>query len=370
MKYVSLVLSWLFSIIFGLFAISMILTLNWLQAIALLGVVLVLLPPVRTLVHRSTGRSIPWWVWVVSIFVLLAAFVWFGSFNEYTSAIYNSPEVEARFMEMYDAKMEEWPVPYESVFVDTAYGKVHVIVSGPEDAPPVLLLHASGVSGWSWMYNVEELNKHYRTYAIDTLGDAGRSKLNSRDHYTQDGQAQAELHTEITDKLGIERAYVVGASEGGFIGTNYALYAPERVEKLVLLGPMGYAGTNASILRIVIAQFFPLKPIQESTFRWAFSDNPQLEEEFGEWFRLLMSGTFPQKARPTTFTAEQRQSLEVPVLLILGEKDNLVGDPENAKALAQDIPDIRVEVLDTGHLVGAEQPEQVNALIIEFFEQR
>jgi len=55
--------------------------------------------------------------------------------------------------------------------------------------------------------------------------------------------------------------------------------------------------------------------------------------------------------------------------LVLGEKDRLVGDPENAKIRAQLIPDLQVEVLDTGHLIGAEQPEQVNALITEFLEQ-
>jgi pimeloyl-ACP methyl ester carboxylesterase len=369
MKYVYLVLNWLFSVLFGLFALSMFLMGNWLQALPLLGIVLLLLPPVRTLAHRLTGRSISWWVRAISIVILLAAFVWLGSLNKLTS-IYKSPEVEARFMEMYDARLEEWPVPYESVFVDTSYGKVHVIASGPEDAPPLLLLHASGVSGWSWLYNVEELSKHYRTYAIDTLGDAGKSVLSDLDNYPQDGQDQSDLYTEISDKLGVERAYVVGASEGGFIGTNYALYAPERVEKLVLLGPMGYAGTNASILRIMLAQFFPLKPIQENTFRWAFSDDPKLDEAFGEWFRLLMAGVFPHKARPTTFTPEQLQSLKAPVLLVLGEKDNLVGNPENAKTLAQDIPDLRVEILDTGHLIGVEQPDQVNALIVEFFEQR
>ena len=43
-----------------------------------------------------------------------------------------------------------------------------------------------------------------------------------------------------------------------------------------------------------------------------------------------------------------------------------VGDPARATALVQDVPAIRVEVLDTGHLIGAERPEQVNAMIIEF----
>jgi pimeloyl-ACP methyl ester carboxylesterase len=182
------------------------------------------------------------------------------------------------------------------------------------------------------------------------------------------GRDQAKLYTEITDALGVPKAHVVGASEGGFIGSNYALYAPERVEKLALLGPMGYSGAVRSMVRIMLAQFFPLKPIQERTFRWAFSDVPRLEADFGDWFRMVMSGTNPAKVAPMPFKPEQRQSMRVPVLLVLGERDNLVGDPARATALVQDMPDIRVEVLDAAHLMGAEKPEQVNALLIQFFE--
>ena len=272
-------------------------------------------------------------------------------------------------MEIYDVKMTDWPVPYEDVFVDTQYGKVHAIVSGPEDAPPMLLLHASAVSSWSWKFNVEELSKQYRTYAIDLIGDAGKSEFTSLKHIMKNGRDQAELYTEITGKLGVEKAYVVGASEGGFIGTNYALYHPERVEKLALLGPMGYAGAIKSSIRIMLAQFFPLKPIQESTFSWAISDSAKLKKEFGEWFLLMMTGYNPAKVMPLPFSAEERQSLKAPVLFVFGERDNLVGDPEAARVLVQDIPNVRVEVLDAGHLMGAEQPEQVIALITEFFEE-
>jgi pimeloyl-ACP methyl ester carboxylesterase len=231
----------------------------------------------------------------------------------------------------------------------------------------MLLLHASGVGSWSWKYNVGELNRTYRTYAIDLIGDAGKSEYASLANTMKTGRDQAELYTEITDKLGVAKAYVVGASEGGFIGSNYALYHPERVEKLALLGPMGYAGATKSILRITFAQFFPLKPIQAGTFRWAFSSSAKLEEEFGEWFPLLMSGVFPEKVSPLPLSAEQRQAIEVPVLFVFGQRDNLVGDPGKARELVQDIPDVRVEIVEAGHLMGAEVPEQVNALILEFF---
>lgn len=365
MNVVGLVLGWLLGILFGLLTLSMALMRNWLQAIPLLAATLIVLPPVRALIKQQTGVTLSLLAIGLLVAVLLAAFALLGSINKPTS-IYKSPQVKARFMEIYDAKMKEWPVPYESLYVDTSYGQVHVIISGLEDAPPMLLLHASGVPAWSWKYNVGQLSQCYRTYAIDLIGDAGRSEYDSLDNRVRDGQDEAELYAEITDQLGVGQAYVVGASEGGFIGTQFALHAPERVEKLVLLGPMGYSGATQSVFRIMFAQFFPLKSIQGSTFRWAFSDDPKLGQEFGEWFRLVMTGLKPVKVAPLPLKPEQRQRIQVPVLMVLGKRDNLVGDPAKATALVQDIPDIRVEVLDTGHLVGAEQPQQANTLILEF----
>ena len=75
--------------------------------------------------------------------------------------------------------MRRWPVPYEDVFLNTEYGKVHVIVSGPEEAPTMLLLYASGVAGWSWKYNAEGLSRRYRIFAIDLIGDAGKSEFST-----------------------------------------------------------------------------------------------------------------------------------------------------------------------------------------------
>jgi pimeloyl-ACP methyl ester carboxylesterase len=368
MKYVWLVLGWFFAGFFGLLVASMLMLRNWLHALVLLLVVLLCLPPVSAFIKNQFD----WSIHPVLRIVLIAGLLFLFSrllLGAKATSIYASPEVKARFIEIYDEKMTGWPVPYEDVFVDTRYGKVHVIVSGPEDAPPMLLLHASGVAGWSWKYNVEELSQNYRTYAIDLIGDAGKSEFASLDHIMEDGQDQAELYAEITDKLGVDKAYVVGASEGGFIGTNYALHYPERVEKLALLGPMGYSGATRSAVRIMFTQFFPLRPSQESTFSWAFSNSAELKADFGEWFRLLMSSSGPKKVAPLPFSAEERQSLKVPVMFVFGKRDNLVGDPEAARELVQDIPNVRVEIVEAGHLMGAELPDQVNALVLEFFEE-
>jgi pimeloyl-ACP methyl ester carboxylesterase len=56
----------------------------------------------------------------------------------------------------------------------------------------------------------------------------------------------------------------------------------------------------------------------------------------------------------------------MPVLLVLGQKDALVGNPENAIHLVEGIPNIRIETLNTGHLISAEKPLEFNNLVLDF----
>lgn len=268
MTIVGSIFGWIFAILFGLLTISMLMLSNWLHALVLFLIVLLCLPPVNTLLKQQFDWTIHPLMQLVLIVGLLIVFSRLLISGELTS-IYKSPEIKAQFMDIYDEKMTEWPVTYEDVFVDTQYGKIHVIVSGPENAPPMFLLHASGVSGWSWKFNVEDLSQDYRTYIIDTLGDVGKSEYASLDNIMRTGEDQANLYAEIADKLGIEKAVVVGASDGGAIASHYAIHYPERVEKLALLGSMGYAGATESIINH-FCPVFPAKIGSKEHFQMGF----------------------------------------------------------------------------------------------------
>ncbi len=176
MAIVWVILGWLFAVLFGVLTISMLLLGNWLHVLILFLLVLLCLPPISGFIKNK----LDWQMHPVLRIVLLAGLL-FGlnrvMSGQTPESIYLTPEDEVRFMEIYDEKMEEWPVPYEDLYVDTLYGKVHVIASGAEGAPPMLLLHASVVSSWSWKDNVEALSQDYRTYAVDLIGDVGKSEL-------------------------------------------------------------------------------------------------------------------------------------------------------------------------------------------------
>jgi len=367
MKTIFSFLNWIFGLLFFFLFILSLFSEHFLPSIFVIVISVLLIPPARQWIIDKSHFRLPLWqrsILIPLLFMIYIFLIFAGMGNP--DSIYKNPEIEKKLMAIYDNRIAQWPVPFKTRYIHTQYGKVHIIISGSENAPSTLLLHASAMAGWSWLYNIEGLNQYYRTYAIDTIGDAGRSVLDDINTYPNDGKALSQLYTEIMDTLGIDKACLIGASQGGYIATNMALYNPERVQKIVLCGPMGYTGTNMSVLKILLTTMFPLEPIQKSATRWAFGDDPAINQAVGDWFRLILEGVISRQARPQPFTAEQLKRIKVPVLLLLGKRDGLVGDPENTKQLVRHIDHIQIEILDTGHLISAEKPEKFNRFVHNF----
>ncbi len=362
------IFGWILGVIFMFVALLMLGMGGRIQFFLILLIALIFLPPIRALIRKTIQTPIPWWAFGITV-VLLAVGVILSFVLNPAKSIYKSPKYEETLMKIYDARLAEWPVPYKSVFIDTKYGKIHVIVSGPDDGYPVLLMNASALSGWSWIYNVGALNGKYRTYAIDNIGEGGKNKMTAPGNIPKTGKEIADFYTEITNELGVTKAHVIGASIGGYIGTNYAMYAPDRVNKLVLLGSMGYGSTNKTVIAMTLAQGFPIKPVQEATFRWAFGDDPKVSRSFGEWFRITMKGLMPTPIPPKSLRPEDLQKIKAPTLAYFGTNDGVIGDAEKAKQLAENIPDVRVAIVESGHIIGVELADRVNAEIVDFFDE-
>ena len=88
---------------------------------------------------------------------------------------FRSPEGEAAYMEAYEASLELWTVPYESMDVTSRFGRTHLVVCGPVEAPPLVLLHSFFSSLTNWAYNIADLSRHYRVYAPDMMGQPSKS---------------------------------------------------------------------------------------------------------------------------------------------------------------------------------------------------
>src|SRR6476660_5928935 len=88
---------------------------------------------------------------------------------------FKTPDGENRYLAAYDAALKLWPVPYDEINIPTRFGTTHVIVSGPTDAPPLVLLHGYMATSIKWSPNMADFSERYRVYAIDTMGQPGKS---------------------------------------------------------------------------------------------------------------------------------------------------------------------------------------------------
>jgi pimeloyl-ACP methyl ester carboxylesterase len=286
-------------------------------------------------------------------------------------SIYISGSLNQELMEIYDQKLQSWPEGTESIFIPTNYGKVHVLAYGEKQNPPLLLIHAASMGAHSWLENLPAIQEHYRIYSIDNIGEGNKSQLQDALVYPQNGKEIADLYAVIADSLGVESSTVFGSSNGGFIALSYGLHYPERVKSILLFGPMGLTKlTNGSIFMLSAASMYPFQAIRNKVANWALGTAPYCHEKYGDWFDCIIRGTIPSVAKPIPLSDEQKLTMNMPVLLFLGTKDKIVGDVQKAKQSGEVFPNIRIEILDSGHLIAVEKWAYVNKIIPEFLSNQ
>ena len=123
--------------------------------------------------------------------------------------------------------------------------RLHYHEAGPgheaEAGSALVLLHGSGpgVSGWSnFRGNFPVFAERFRTVVPDMPG-FGRSERPELDRAYP--RVAAEQLLRLLDALGIERAHLLGNSMGGYVAFEFALAYPDRVDRLVGMGPGGMA---------------------------------------------------------------------------------------------------------------------------------
>jgi pimeloyl-ACP methyl ester carboxylesterase len=284
--------------------------------------------------------------------------------------VFVTEENRARLMAIYDDALRHWPVPLDTFFVETRYGKTHVIASGNPTSPPLVLTHPMGVGGFVWSSIIEALSAHRRTYALDTIGDVGKSELSNPDRYPKNGREYSAWLDDVSAKLGITTADMVAGSMGGWIAMNHAIYARSRLRRLVLLGPMGLAPWRATLG--VLGPFMSqrLRPTEaklDAIITRSLGEGERANREFRPWMQI-MGHTKARVGQPFHIPARRLRMINTPTLVFLGRSDGLVGSATAAaKRARRNITACEIEVLPgAGHVMSVDEPDFVGDRILEF----
>lgn len=264
-----------------------------------------------------------------------------------------------------------------------------IFVAEAGEGPTVLLLHgggpgASGVSNYS--RNIDELAKHFRVVVPDLPGYGRSTKgIDQNDPFGY----LADSIRGLLDRLGIARAHLVGNSYGGACALRLALDTPERVERMVLMGPGG-VGTTRGLptpgLQNLLSYYGGSGPSRDKLATFireylVFDGSAVPEEMIDTRYESSIDPDVvadPPLRRPSgphalrtlwrmDFTRDKRLStLQTPTLVVWGARDK-VNKPSGGRMLVETMLHCELVVTsETGHWVQWERADLFNEITRRF----
>lgn len=210
------------------------------------------------------------------------------------------------FYAAYDRVLQKWPVEVESIDMSTAHGTTRVNACGSADHPALVLLPGAGATSTVWFANVAALARHYRVYALDLMGDVGRSVPGE----TSIGSVDELLDwlSTVLDGLDLPTAAICGHSYGAMIALAYSLRNGSRVEALTLLDPNGCFGPMSAqyLLHAIPILLSPNDTRQRRFVEWETGGR----ELDSDWLDVLALGAahfpksktiVPKRPKPAEF---------------------------------------------------------------------
>jgi pimeloyl-ACP methyl ester carboxylesterase len=227
-------------------------------------------------------------------------------------------------------------LPYPSSHVTIRGLDIHYKSVGKGE--PLILVHGSGSSSYTWRKNISYFGQFFRVYALDLPG-SGKSQTPSM---PISPSWLASFMSDFLNALGIQYAYLTGHSFGGMVALSTALEFPEKVKKLVLVNSAGLGdiGLSAKIL-IGVTQ--------------------KLKQLVGNGNKLKYTGL-----KEEWYFMDRVHSLKVPVFIVWGENDPYLSVAQ-AIAMNKTVSGSQLKVFSKcHHAPHRERSDEFNGLVGRF----
>lgn len=263
--------------------------------------------------------------------------------------------------------------------MEIAGAKVRVRIEGPEDAPPVILMHGFIYSLETWDAWAAALEADHRVIRFDLLGH-GLSGPDPQQRYSP--EERAAFLGDVMDALGVERAIIGGNSLGGLAAWRFAAAAPERVAALIMVSPGAYAAEGVGE-----GPVSPPPPLElflrtapdagvAATLANIYGDDSKITPEriklIGEMMRQPGNGeAFVQSVEEFSLPDPEPmlKSITAPTLILWGAADAII-PPGDGRKMAAAIPNAKLIYYDgVGHTAQEEAPEETIADVRAFLAE-
>lgn len=247
---------------------------------------------------------------------------------------------------------------------------------GPEDAPAVLLVMGLAWPAASWHRQVPALAERYRVIRLDNRGAGLTGDVPGAPYLVETMAADC---LAVLDEAGVTAAHVVGISMGGLMAQELALTAPQRVRSLCLVAThpgIAHAVINPDAMEM-LQKRATMTPAEAAEASIPFNYGPAttrqvIEEDWAVRFPLAATneGYLAQAMGTSQWSGYDRiAAITAPTLVLHGEIDRLV-PLANGEILAERIPGAELVVVPgANHVLTSDEPEQVNAILLDWLDR-
>jgi pimeloyl-ACP methyl ester carboxylesterase len=262
-------------------------------------------------------------------------------------------------------------------FIEVAGLRMHVRDSGRKDAPVVILLHGLGASLHTWEAWARVLSSDHRVIRFDLPG-AGLTGADPTGDYSD--ERGIEVLVALMDRLGVPRATLIGHSMGGRLAWRFAARYPDRLDRLVLIAPDGFASPGfeygkkpAVAAPVKLMQYVLPKPFLRMNLSPAYADPSALTDDLVARYYDLLLAPGVRTAMIARMAQTELQDpvpmlerIETPTLIVWGEQDAMI-PVANAADYVRAMPNATlVKLPGVGHLPHEESPAASVAAVKAF----
>ena len=284
-------------------------------------------------------------------------------------SIYRSEKGKKEILDLYDAQLSRIACPYTDIYVDTSFGKTHLIETGDRQKDPLLVFHGGNATTAYNLLACDFLFRDFHIYAVDTIGHPGKSAETS---LPASGYDYGLWAGEVIDALGFDRIRLFGGSFGGGIIAKTMCAVPDKVEKAVLYIPAGIR--NAPAIRSA-DMMFPMimywitkkdKWLRQCFLPMAITmDN--VTDDIYQTAKLSIDNVKIKTAMPSDVDEDRMQKCLAPALVMAAERDCLFPGQGVIERAEKIIPNCRTYLLrDRGHMHFLTEEEK--RMIVEFLK--
>lgn len=263
--------------------------------------------------------------------------------------------------------MKTTAVQYKDVTL--SHGRTRYLEAGT--GHPVILIHGAPFqrSADDWLPNIEALSSRFRVLAPDCLGWSPSDVFDQEYSFAY----LTDFVREFEDALGIASSHMIGASMGGWIAALLSYESPDRVDRCIQTGHNGVGArpnptmsnwkppTDEAIRdwihRVAKGADVDVEALAEERVRKAHE--PERFEAFAQVMKHMGDGATRQRYD----VLRRLPHIKVPTLFIWGKADPSFPLAEKARDAT---PGSQLVVLDCGHDVSIERPEEFNRAALEF----